>query len=281
MAQLQGLPVRSAGRALQVADEGRGHSAPVHAGDVLQAGGARRSARRRRRLSLDVAARACRITSPPSRSSTASPSSARQAGARHVRDPGDIAAFPSCLVAEAVGQLAAWVAMSHIDFRGRPVAALANETRFHRRRQARATCSISRSRSTTATTKPSPTRGCGRRRRRAGRSSCRLPRPDAAGRRVRRSPDGDGASASRCCVDGGAPPGRFHGVRPPRDDRERRAGRVDRATLRRARAAPFFNDHFPRRPVFPATLHARRADRARACGGARDPWRDAAPCRCA
>ena len=44
--------------------------------------------------------------------------------------PADIAAFPSCLVAEAVGQLAAWVAMAHIGFRGRPVAALANETRF-------------------------------------------------------------------------------------------------------------------------------------------------------
>src|SRR5947199_4456972 len=36
--------------------------------------------------------------------------------------------FPSCLLAEAVGQLAAWVAMSRISFRGRPVAALANET---------------------------------------------------------------------------------------------------------------------------------------------------------
>ncbi len=45
--------------------------------------------------------------------------------------PAHIAAFPSCLVAEAVGQLAAWVAMEHVGFRGRPVAALANETRFH------------------------------------------------------------------------------------------------------------------------------------------------------
>src|SRR5919201_397656 len=42
--------------------------------------------------------------------------------------PPDVAPFSSCLLAEAVGQLAAWVAMSHIDFRGRPVAALANET---------------------------------------------------------------------------------------------------------------------------------------------------------
>src|ERR1700680_5011402 len=44
--------------------------------------------------------------------------------------PEGIRAFPQCLVAEAVGQLAAWVAMSHIDFRGRPVAALGAETRF-------------------------------------------------------------------------------------------------------------------------------------------------------
>src|SRR5687767_2637523 len=45
--------------------------------------------------------------------------------------PALLPAFPSCLVAEAVGQLAAWVAMAQVGFRGRPVAALANETRFH------------------------------------------------------------------------------------------------------------------------------------------------------
>ena len=44
--------------------------------------------------------------------------------------PEAVSAFPSCLVAEAVGQLAAWVAMNRVDFRGRPVAALATETRF-------------------------------------------------------------------------------------------------------------------------------------------------------
>ena len=46
--------------------------------------------------------------------------------------PPGIESFPQCLMAEAVGQLAAWVAMSHIGFRGRPVAALATETRFAR-----------------------------------------------------------------------------------------------------------------------------------------------------
>jgi 3-hydroxymyristoyl/3-hydroxydecanoyl-(acyl carrier protein) dehydratase len=44
--------------------------------------------------------------------------------------PREIAEFPSCLVAEAVGQLAAWVAMDKRDYRGRPVAALATETVF-------------------------------------------------------------------------------------------------------------------------------------------------------
>ena len=37
LAQLQGVSVGGSGRALQDADEGRRHSAPVHAGDVLQA----------------------------------------------------------------------------------------------------------------------------------------------------------------------------------------------------------------------------------------------------
>ena len=44
--------------------------------------------------------------------------------------PAAVRVFPACLVAEAVGQLAAWVSMEHIDYRGRPVAALAGETRF-------------------------------------------------------------------------------------------------------------------------------------------------------
>ena len=56
--------------------------------------------------------------------------------AKHARGqfaiPPQLPGFSSCLVAEAVGQLAAWVSMAHIDFRGRPVAALATETRFRR-----------------------------------------------------------------------------------------------------------------------------------------------------
>ena len=45
--------------------------------------------------------------------------------------PSGVAFFPVSLVAEAIGQLAAWVAMSHVAFNRRPVAALAGETRIH------------------------------------------------------------------------------------------------------------------------------------------------------
>src|SRR4051794_8827206 len=48
---------------------------------------------------------------------------------RHIRGsyliPSGIKAFPVALVAEAVGQLAAWAAMSALDFKSRPVAGLA------------------------------------------------------------------------------------------------------------------------------------------------------------
>jgi len=45
--------------------------------------------------------------------------------------PSGVGFFPVSLVAEAIGQLAAWVAMSHVAFSRRPVAALAGETRIH------------------------------------------------------------------------------------------------------------------------------------------------------
>jgi len=47
------------------------------------------------------------------------------------RIPSYLHSFPQSLVAEAIGQLAAWYAMSASDFMLRPVAALAGETRYH------------------------------------------------------------------------------------------------------------------------------------------------------
>jgi 3-hydroxymyristoyl/3-hydroxydecanoyl-(acyl carrier protein) dehydratase len=166
--------------------------------------------------------------------------------------PAGIREFPPSLVAEAVGQLAAWVAMSAIEFRGRPVAALAAETRFH------------------SAVAPGQMLALG-----VEIDHC----DDEAvayggwaevdGRRVSElehclgpmlpTEEFDAPEAMRehfALICGkGAPSGRFPGV-----DLEAPAvtqhttGHSLRATLQVPTRAPFFGDHFPRRPVFPATL---------------------------
>ena len=45
--------------------------------------------------------------------------------------PAHLEFFPQSLVAEAIGQLAAWYAMSSLNFARRPVAALAGATKYH------------------------------------------------------------------------------------------------------------------------------------------------------
>ncbi len=166
--------------------------------------------------------------------------------------PEGLDAFPSCLVAEAVGQLASWVAMDHIDFRGRPVAALALETRFLR------------------DVKPGETLELG-----VELESC-----DDEAVSYRGWADVDGARALELidCLGpmlpldefdsplvlrerfdvlcgAGAPAGRFHGINGFRVEPGRIVpGKSASATLYVPEAAPFFHDHFPRRPVFPATL---------------------------
>ena len=166
--------------------------------------------------------------------------------------PSTIAAFPSCLVAEAVGQLAAWVAMDKVAFRGRPVAALANETRFH------------------GTVHPGDLLELA-----VEIESCDIEAVAYAGhasvngQRVIELADCLGpmlpveefdsptalATRLKLLRAEGAAPGRFHGVTaPPMASVERTGGESIRGTLHIPAAAPFFADHFPRRPVFPATL---------------------------
>jgi 3-hydroxymyristoyl/3-hydroxydecanoyl-(acyl carrier protein) dehydratase len=166
--------------------------------------------------------------------------------------PSTIASFPSALIAEAVGQLAAWVAMDKIDFRGRPVAALATETRFH------------------GGAAPGDTldlevdilecddgavayngRACI-----GGHEVIEL--VDCLGPMLPVA-DFDDPQALRerlaLLRDGGALPGRFGGVEPLRVRVTHRVpGEELRASLDVPANAAFFADHFPRRPVFPATL---------------------------
>src|SRR4030095_6029855 len=145
--------------------------------------------------------------------------------------------------------------MDHIDFRGRPVAALALETRFLR------------------DVKPGETLELG-----VELESC-----DDEAVSYRGWADGGRARGARArdlsAVRGpmlpldefdsplvlrerfdvlcgaGAPAGRFHGINGFRVEPGRIVpGKSGCATLYVPETAPFFHDHFPRRPVFPATL---------------------------
>ena len=166
--------------------------------------------------------------------------------------PHAIDAFPAAFVAEAVGQLAAWVAMENIDFRGRPVAALATETRFRRAVEPGQTLALD-----------------------VDILECD---DDAVAYNGRASVDRDEVIELADCLGpmlpvadfdapealrerlqllrgDGAPPGRFRGVVPMRVDVTHHDPGVSiRGTLDVPGDAPFFADHFPRKPVFPATL---------------------------
>ncbi|HXX84575.1 MAG TPA: hypothetical protein VEN29_11385 [Casimicrobiaceae bacterium] len=166
--------------------------------------------------------------------------------------PSGIGEFPRCLIAEAVGQLAAWVSMSAIEYRGRPVAALAAETRFF------------------GDVRPGETLSLG-----VEIDSCDDEAvayggwANVGGKRVLElahclgpmlpAADFDAPEALRerfaLLCGAGAPAGRFHGVQLPTPEVIRHEpGRSIAARLQVPAAAPFFADHFPRRPVFPATL---------------------------
>jgi 3-hydroxymyristoyl/3-hydroxydecanoyl-(acyl carrier protein) dehydratase len=166
--------------------------------------------------------------------------------------PGGIREFPRALVAEAVGQLAAWVAMSSIEFRGRPVAALAAETRFYGEPRPGQMLELS----VLLTDCDDAAVAYG------GRASTQghiiaelthclgpmLPAEDFD------SPEELRERFALLC-DAGAPPHRFTGVDLERPVvTEHVPGKSMRALLQVPEHAPFFRDHFPRRPVFPATL---------------------------
>ena len=164
----------------------------------------------------------------------------------------DIASFPSCLVAEAVGQLAAWVAMAHVGFRGRPVAALANETRFHRDVAPGQTLELGveiDSCDDEAVAYAGWAK-CGGETV-IGLNDCLGPMLPVA---EFDSPEALAARFALLCGEGAAP-GRFRGVAAPDVVAGLHIPGVSlAATLHVPATAPFFADHFPRRAVFPATL---------------------------
>jgi 3-hydroxymyristoyl/3-hydroxydecanoyl-(acyl carrier protein) dehydratase len=160
--------------------------------------------------------------------------------------------FPPSLVAEAVGQLAAWAAISQLDFRFRPVAGLAGEAVFVREVTPGDVLDL----------------------------EVTLERCDdeavayGGGAAVNGAPaltlaycvgpmlpmeKFDAPEAVRADFEvlrgAGAPADRFAGIAPREVSvTERAPGERLRAELRVPQSAPFFGDHFPRRPVFPGTL---------------------------
>lgn len=166
--------------------------------------------------------------------------------------PPGLDGFPPCLLAESVGQLAAWVAMATVDFRRRPLAGLAGETRF------------------LADVAPGQTVDLAVELEGGGEDAVAF----AGSARVGRAPilelaryvgpmlptaEFDAPEALRADLDQlrdrGAPAGRFRPV--PAPDVASLGGAPGEwlcAELRVPPAAPFFADHFPRRPVLPGAL---------------------------
>lgn len=166
--------------------------------------------------------------------------------------PAGIGRFPQSLLAEAVGQLAAWAAMARLDFRLRPVAGLAAETVYRGRVEPGDRLDLEVE-IETCDEEAIAYRGAA-----LVRGACVLELGHCVGPMLPMeqfdSPAAMRADLATLCG-AGAPGGRFSGV-PDLSTRivEQTAGEALRAELEIPATAEFFADHFPRRPVFPGTL---------------------------
>lgn len=162
--------------------------------------------------------------------------------------------FPASLMAEAVGQLAAWSAMAQLDFAHRPVAGLAGAVAYHLLPHAGCTLQL----------QADLERCDGEAVAYSGKAfvdgRLALELQDSVGPMLPMD-EFDAPEAVRAdfhtLLGGGAAPGRFGGVPlPDLHDLQLQPGERLAAVLQvpELGAAPYFEDHFPRRPVFPGTL---------------------------
>jgi len=166
--------------------------------------------------------------------------------------PAGLPEFSTCLVAEAVGQLAAWVAMAKVEFRRRPVAALSGEMGVVREAAPGEILDLGVE---VESGDPDTVAFAGWARLGdtpvLALSRCvglMLPQEDFD------APEAVRGDFETLCGPG-ARPARFGGIAKP--DLlliERVPGQRLRAAMTVPVSAPFFSDHFPRRPVFPASL---------------------------
>lgn len=166
--------------------------------------------------------------------------------------PEDVPSFPILLVAEAIGQSAAWAAMAALDFRYRPVAGLTQKVEVlssvHPGQLLRLTAELESVDSDAVAYSGTAQVN--------GTTIARLVHSVGP---MMPLEDFDDPSAVRQRFDllrsAGAAPGAFHGVPTfPLEFSGHEPGLRKSATLHVPRSAPFFSDHFPRRPVFPGTM---------------------------
>jgi 3-hydroxymyristoyl/3-hydroxydecanoyl-(acyl carrier protein) dehydratase len=162
--------------------------------------------------------------------------------------------FPASLMAEAVGQLAAWSAMAQLDFAVRPVAGLASAVHYHQIPKPGCTLQLQ------ADIERCDAEAVAYSGKAFIDGRLALELVDSVGPMLP-MPEFDAPEAVRgdfhALLGAGAATGRFGGVpRPDLLDLQLQPGERVGATLRvpEAAAAPYFSDHFPRRPVFPGTL---------------------------
>ena len=167
--------------------------------------------------------------------------------------PADLTHFPVSLVAEAIGQLAAWVAMSVVDFTHRPVAALAGDTCVHRLPRAGDTLEL------IVDIESIDAEAIQYQGRALVAGQVVLELSDTLGSMLDIN-EFDDPQALRAdfaqLTSGGREPGAFKGVPSPVLEDIPSANPSQRldAFLAVPTQAAFFQDHFPSRPVFPATL---------------------------
>lgn len=166
--------------------------------------------------------------------------------------PDTITGLPQPLAAEAIGQLAAWAAMAQLDFRARPVAGLAQETIF------RSLCAPGQTLTLEVEIESCSEEAI------AYSGSARVGERPILELRHAVGPmmpmqDFDDPALVRADFEtlrgAGRPPGRFAGIDAPLGEASRHVtGQSIDAHLAVPANAALFADHFPRRPVFPATL---------------------------
>jgi 3-hydroxymyristoyl/3-hydroxydecanoyl-(acyl carrier protein) dehydratase len=170
----------------------------------------------------------------------------------HYAIPQQVDGFPASLVSEAVGQLAAWAAMAAVDFSHRPVAGIAGRIELLSAVRPGQVLDLAAELESvdTETVGYCGTAYAG------GTPVIRL--FDCVGPMVAVDEFDDPESVRErleVLRTVGATPGGFGGLPALALERTKgEPGQVARAILQVPRAAPFFADHFPRRPVFPGTL---------------------------